>query len=305
MLKNAVCDACNHRFSEFEQRVALELAPVRFLLQIPDRRGKIPTVPAVFRTAGKEYEARLEGKGKLVMKPIITEVVGQTSKREFVYRFMTARQREQLEAEAREKRLELIEEGPGEPETGEVHFGGEFRYISAPEGLRTAAKIAFIGMAYKVGGFASSGPFEDVRNYIKHGTGIARARLFLNTSYLGAVQQGPHQHSLTIAARNDKHRVDAIVRLFGTLSYFVELSTSYDGADFFDTLVLDAYRGEINGMLFSNIQAELLQTEDVASSPATVWDDASVSGAHFCTFIEQEINAKMEHDRKAGPEEQA
>jgi hypothetical protein len=95
VLKNAVCDVCNHGFSEFEQRVASELAPIRFLLQIPDRRGKIPTVPAVFRTATKEYEARVEGKGKLVMKPIVSEVVGDTGKREFVYRFMTARQREQ------------------------------------------------------------------------------------------------------------------------------------------------------------------------------------------------------------------
>jgi hypothetical protein len=299
ILKNAVCDVCNHGFSEFERRISLELAPIRFLLQIPDRRGKIPTVQAVFKTATKEYEARLEGKGKLVMKPIVTEVKGETGKREFVYRFMTARQREKLEAEAREKALELVEEGPGEPETGEVHFGGEFGYIGTPDGLRTAAKIAFVGMAYKVGGtFASSDAFEPVRNYIKDGTGAACARLFLNTAYLGAVEQGPHQHSLTIAGRHDKHRVDAIVRLFGTLSYFVELSTMYDGADFFDTLVLDAHRGEVNGMLFSNIQSELLQTEDVAGNPATVWDNPEAAGAYFCAFVERAINAKMKRDRK-------
>ena len=63
------------------------------------------------------------------------------------------------------------------------------------------------------------------------GTGAACARLFLTRPDLGAVEQGPHQHSLTIAGRHDKHRVDAIVRLFDTLSYFVELSTTYGGAD--------------------------------------------------------------------------
>jgi hypothetical protein len=63
-----------------------------------------------------------------------------------------------------------------------------------------------------------------------------------------AVQQGPHQHSITIAGRHDKGRVDAIVRLFGGLCYFVELSNSYGGADFFLTTVLDAYRGETNGV---------------------------------------------------------
>jgi hypothetical protein len=44
--------------------------------------------------------------------------------------------------------------------------------------------------------------------------------------------------------------VDAIVRLFGELTYFVVLSDHYDGADFCTTLVYDASRGEENGMLF-------------------------------------------------------
>jgi hypothetical protein len=306
ILKNTVCDACNHGFSEFEQRLSCELAPIRFLLQIPDRRGNVPRVEATFKTESKEYRARLEGRGKLVMKPIVTEVVGETGKREFVYRFMSARQREKLEAEARQKGLELIEEGPGEPEIGEVHCGGDFRYIGAPEGLRTAAKIAFIGLAYRAGGALAAGhSFENVRNYIRSGIGAAHARLFLNSAYLGAVEQGPHQHSLTLAGRNDQHRVDAIVRLFGTLSYFVELSTSYGGADFFDTLVLDAHRGEVNGMLFTNIQAELLQAEDVATNPATVWNNVEATGQYFCMFLEREINAKMKRGRKDAGEGRA
>ncbi len=102
-----------------------------------------------------------------------------------------------------------------------------------------------------------------------------------------------------MAARRDKGRVDAIVRLFGALCYFVELSTSYHGADFFDTLVFDAYRGQTEGMLFSNIQAELLQTEDVATNPATVWNDLEGAGIHFCKFLEGAINRKMEQDRAA------
>jgi hypothetical protein len=297
-LDEAVCTRCNNYFSTFEQPLVRELAPIRFLLQIPDRRGQVPRVEATFETATKKYEARLEGKGTLVMKPIVTEVVGETGKREFEHRFITPRQREKLEKEAKEKGREIVEMGPGEPEQGEVHFGGELECFGASYGLRTAAKIAFIGLAYRAGTIlAASESFLSVRTYIKDGTGKPAARIFFNEGYLEAVQQGPHQHSLTIAARHDKGRIDAIVRLFGGLCYFVELSTSYHGADFFDTLVFDAYRGETNGMLLSHIQAELLQTEDVATNKATVWDSLEGSGIHFCKFLEGEINRKMERDR--------
>jgi hypothetical protein len=301
VLENAVCDVCNNGFSKFEQQLASELSPIRYVLQIPDRRGQVPKVQATVKTATKEYAARLEGNGKLVMKPIVTEVAGETGKREFVHQFITARQKQKLDAESKKKGFEIIETGPGEPEEGEVHFGGELKYIGSPEGLRTAAKIGFVGLAYRAGiGLAAGDSFLKVRTYITDGTGTPCARLFFNVGYLDAVQQGPHQHSLTIAGRRDKGRVDAIVRLFGGLCYFVELSTSYGGADFFDTLVFDAYRGEINGMLFSNIQAELLQTEDVATNPTTVWDNLAGAGIHFCKFLEGAINRKIAGNRVTG-----
>jgi hypothetical protein len=122
------------------------------------------------------------------------------------------------------------------------------------------------------------------------------ARLFINKRYLEACQQGPHQHSIAIAARRDKHRVDAIVRLFGELTYYVVLSDHYDGADFCDTLVYDAYRGEENGMLFAHEQAELLQTEDVATSNDTVWSDLEGFGRNFCEFIERVAEEKRLRD---------
>jgi hypothetical protein len=299
-LPNAVCTPCNNDFSTFEQVVARELAPIRFVLQIPDRRGEVPRVEATVKTAHREYGARLEGKGKLVMKPIVTEVMGDAGKREFVHQFITARQKQKLEQEAKEKGLEIIETGPGEPEEGEVHFGGELRYLGSSEGLRTAAKIAFVGLAYRAGVILASGDsFQTVRTYIKDGAGTPCARLFSNLGYMDAVQQGPHQHSLTIAGRHDKGRVDAIVRLFGGLCYFVELSTTYGGADFSDLLVFDSYRGELNGMLVAHIQAEMLQIEDVATSAATVWDNLESTGIHFCRFLESAINAKIERNRRS------
>jgi hypothetical protein len=71
------------------------------------------------------------------------------------------------------------------------------------------------------------------------------------------------------------------------------------GADFCNTLVYDAHRGEVNGMLFGQVQAELaslLQTEDVATSNETVWDDLVGFGRNVCAFIERVAEEKPLRD---------
>lgn len=119
---------------------------------------------------------------------------------------------------------------------------------------------------------------------------------------MNAVQQGPHQHSIIIAARHDRRRVDAIVRLFGGLFYFVEMSNHYEGADYVSTIVYDAHRGEENGILQTHPLAEMLQTEDVLNSPATVWGDLERSGRVFVDYLEAAIRAKRKRDRDARAE---
>jgi hypothetical protein len=61
------------------------------------------------------------------------------------------------------------------------------------------------------------------------------------------------------------------------IRYFIT-SEHYAGADFFNTLVYDACRGEINGILQSHVDAELLETDDVLNSADTVWSDLPASG---------------------------
>ena len=297
IVKDGSCDACNHGNSRFEQALAVELTPIRMLLQIPDRYGNVPHTAATIITPGKIYEGRVEGDGTVVVKPVITEEKNKKGEREFVHRFLTGSQKEKLRAQAKEKGQPLIETGPGDPVTAEVHVGGDLMVIGSPEGLRTVAKIAYVGLAHLVGvKMAASGAFREVRQFIREGKPEGVARLFVNKGYLEACQQGPHQHSIAIAARRDKHRVDAIVRLFGELSYLAVLSDHYDGADFCNTLVYDAYRGEENGMLFGHEQAELLQTEDVGTSKETKWDDLVAFGRNFCAFLERSVDQKRMKD---------
>jgi hypothetical protein len=139
-----------------------------------------------------------------------------------------------------------------------------------------------------------------VRKFIVEGVGDGISHLFLNVGYMEAVQQGPHQHSIAVAARKDKGRIDAIVRLFGGLSYFVVLSSNYSGPDFCETIVFDAHRGERNGVLQSSHDAELLQTEDVLTSALTVWNDLAESGAFYCKYLETAIEAKRQKLPAAG-----
>ena len=298
-VRDGSCDACNHGNSKFEQALAGELTPIRMLLQIPDRYGNVPLTTATIITAEKTYDGRVKGDGRVLVKPLVTEE--KNGQREFVHRFLTDRQKEKLRVQAKEKGQKLVEIGPEDPVTAEVHIGGDLMVIGSQDGLRTVAKIAYVALAYIVGVRVAVGDaFMEVRSYILKGTPDTVARLFINKRYLEACQQGPHQHSVAIAARRDKRRVDAIVRLFGELTYFVVLSDHYEGADFCNTLVYDAYRGEINGMLFGHMQAELLQTEDVATSNVTVWDDLEGFGRNFCEFIERVAEEKRLRDLVKG-----
>jgi hypothetical protein len=52
-------------------------------------------------------------------------------------------------------------------------------------------------------------------------------------------------------------------------------------------------------MLFSHKQAEFLQTEDVATSADTIWDDVARSGEWFINFLGARIRAKLLSDQKS------
>jgi len=86
--------------------------------------------------------------------------------------------------------------------------------------------------------------------------------------------------------------VDAIIRLFGGLCYFISLSESYVGADFSDTLIFDAHRGEVVKSLLVNIQGEFLQLNHVRESKDVIWDDRVKSGEWLLKFIDSAIRGK-------------
>jgi hypothetical protein len=280
---------------EFEQPFAVESAPLRNILIIPDRRGNVPSVAVKAQVNGAELNAKALGDGTVQLAPVPKVIRGEDGAvKEVLYEHLTDHKREELRREAAEKGYELIESEPRAEQKAEVTISGTLELIGEPEGLRLATKIAYTGFGFRLKPeFAIRNTSDAVRTYIRTGDGAPSAKLFLNEEYLGNCAQGPHQHSIVIVGRRDKHYIKAIVRLFGGLSYLVTLSEQYDGADFYDTLVYDAQRGAVNEVLVANLQSEFLQIEHVQTSKATVWDDRVTSGNWLMRFIDREIAAKL------------
>lgn len=298
------CSECvNNKRSfskEFEQPFAMELAPLRNILLIPDRRGRVPAVTAKAEVNGKELAARVLGDGTVQLTPVVNVIRGQDGAvKEIRYEHLTDRKRDELRLESAEKGYELIESEPQQGQKAEVSMSGTLKLIGDAEGLRFAAKIAYTGFALRLSpDFAIRNTSDVVRSYIRTGEGTPSAELFVNEEYFANCAQGPHQHSIVIVGRKAKHRIDSIVRLFGALSYRVTLSEQYDGADFYDSLVYDAQRGDINGVLVGNLQSEFLQVEHVETSKATVWNDRVAAGNWLVKFIHGEIESRLRAAKK-------
>jgi hypothetical protein len=295
VLERAVCSLCNNGFSrDFEQVIATHFADFRYLLLIPDRYGKIPERRVKVEIGGEQLDAKLLSDGMVQLKPIVKQI-RKDGITEIVFQHATERQINELRNKAKKEGSELVEEQvPGQQ--AEVNISGDLRFIDSPELLRAVTKMAYTALALRMGeNFARGGIFDTARNYIRTGTGNPMARLFLHEEYMQSCQQGPHQHSVILAGRNNRQSVDAIVRLFGGLSYLVNFSDSYRGADFFNTLAYDAQRGQENKVLFANEQAELLQIEEVSSSNTTVWNDRVASGSWFLRFLAAAMKAEL-HD---------
>lgn len=289
VVRNATCAECNNGISKkFEQFIAGRLLHFRRLLSLKDRRGEIPIVEVAVRMGDQERRASLLPDGGTVLRPRVTKVIRDGAS-ETIYENLTEADRENLRKKAQERGWQLIEE-PGQDGEAEASFSGQLDFLTSEEMLRYAAKIAYTTLALRIGvAMAQLDSFEEIRGYINMGGSKPLARLFLNEAFLAGSEQGLHQHSVVLAGRHDRRRVDAVVRIFGGLCYMVTLSDRYEGADFLDTVAYDSQRGEVNEVLATHFQSEILQIEALQIDKDTVWDDQIRAGEWFVNFIDREI----------------
>jgi hypothetical protein len=293
IVANASCAECNNSFSnQFEQKIAGRLADFRRLLLIPDRRGSVPEIFVHVETNGETLDAKLMPDGQIQLKPLVTRVK-KDGATEITFQHMTKRQKEDLRRQAQEEGIEFTEEiTPARK--AEVNISGDPDFIGSQEMLRTVTKIAYTALALRMGtGFAAGAIFSKARTYALNGRGTPPAKLFLHEGFLQACEQGPHQHSVVVVGRNDHHSVEAIVRLFGSICFFVTLADQYNGPDCYNTLVYDAQRGKEVQVLVANEQAEFLQVEEISTSRRTLWNDRVASGRSFLTFLARAMKAEL------------
>lgn len=296
VVKGATCAGCNNGLSKkFEQEISGRFVHFRRLLDLKDRRGRIPVIEVTVKVDGQERPASLLPDGKTILRPRVTETV-HDGVVETVYENLPEADKENLRKKAEEKGLQLVEE-PTPGGEAEASFSGQLDFLTSEEMFRYVAKIAYTALALRMGiAVAQFDCFNEVRDYIDKGGDSAPVCLFLNEAFLAGSEQGLHQHSVVLAGRNDRRRVDAIVRIFGGLCYLVTLSDQYEGADFFDTLVYDSQRGEINKVLATNVQSEILQIETLQMDKETIWDDQKRAGEWFLNFVDNEIKRSTNSD---------
>ena len=169
-----------------------------------------------------------------------------------------------------------------------------FDFIGTQCGLRTAAKTSYTALALKIGiGYALSGTFENVRNYVRTGGARPPSRLFLNENFQSRFQIGPHQHSIACAGDAKRHCAHAIIVYFGGLFYYVSLSDAYEGADFNWTIACDAQAGKETKILVGEYDNEFLMLEDIAAGN-TRWDDTKRSADNLIRKFSHDLGLRFE-----------
>lgn len=246
---------------------------------------------------GELLPAKLLPDGTVQLRPKTTVIRNDEGVvREVIHEHATDRLREQLRKQAEKPGWEYIEEtSPGK--SGEASFGGHLDFLTSPEALRMATKAAYTTLAYKAGlPFVRSDAFLESRKFILIGEGRTAARIFTNDRFLAYFQQRPYQHSVIVAGQNTKHTVEAVVRLFGSLCWFVTLSDDYHGADFSYTLALDAREGKVVRAFVTGLETEFNQIEDISTATDTVWDNQMVSGRSFLSSVQEADRAYQQRE---------
>ena len=265
---------CNRNCStDFEAKFLNSVKILSNLLGIANRKGDIPSIDVTLRIDGQKFTGVLDGEGELVIRNQAehqSTVEGKGVKR---YWLFDDESFERLQKGAAKRGERLVCE---DPPAHDIEFTPEsfmpLDFINSLEAKRTAAKVALTCLAANLGqAFACSSAFDGVRRYIREGAGNS-ARLFFNNDFAVNTQAGPFNHVVILSCDGQKRTVYAIVMFFGTMTYLVELSSTYQGIDFGAQYAVDARNRKEVPVLVAHLENERLTVEDVLGG-STRFDD--------------------------------
>lgn len=248
------------------------------VLGIANRKGDVPNIDVTLRIDGRPFKGVLHADGELVIQNQFGQQRGENGKLVRRWWLFSDESFEQLQRAAAKRGEQLVTEEPG---GRDVEFEPEsfmpLDFINLPEAKRTAAKVALACVAAKLGQtFACSSAFDVVRNYILKGEGEC-AQLFFNQNFATQTQAGPFQHLVILSCDAQKHTAYAIVMFFGTMTYLVQLSSTYEGIDFGAHYAFDAREREEVPVFVGHLENERLAVEDVLCGRTRFGDVAAVA----------------------------
>lgn len=282
----ATCRTCNRACSlAFESKFLNAVKILTHLLGIANRKGDVPSIEVTLRVDGRPFKGVLHSDGELEIQNQFEKQVadGKVVKRWWLF---TEDSLEQLQKAAAKRGERLVNEAP----TGkDIEFVPEsfmpLDFMNSAEAKRTAAKVALTCAAAKLGqNFACSGAFDVLRRYILTGEGEC-ARLFFNQNFAAHTQAGPFQHSVILSCNAKTHTVYAIVMFFGTMTYLVCLSSTYEGVDFGSQYAFNARERKEVPIFVGHLENERLAVEDVLGV-STRFGDVMAVANHGAAVIE-------------------
>ena len=298
---DATCRRCNGACSDaFEAKFLNSVKMLSHVLGIANRRGDVPSIDVTVRVDGRPFKGVLRADGELEIR---NKAEQQTEDGKLVKRYwlFTGEGFDQLQQKAAKRGERLVIEEPlGRDIELEPESFMPLDFVNSLEAKRTAAKVALTCVAAKLGQkFACSRAFDGVRDYIRKGEGTC-ARLFFNQNFAAQTQAGPFQHLVILSCDARKHTVYAIVMFFGTMTYLVQLSATYEGVDFGEQYAFDARKREQVPVFAGHLENERLAVEDVLGGN-TQFDDVIAVAENGAKIIQsaaapRQISATVPRD---------
>ena len=283
------CLKCNGDSSRgYEAKFNNALKTVCHVLGVGNRQGNVPSISAVAVIDGTKFNVVLDHDRTFRLQEKKEQRVLENGKKVTDYFLFSDEKAKGVEERLTRRGERLVQEfKPRNARQIEIEPESfmPLDFMDEEAALRTAAKVAYFAMAKKAGKkFAQSAAFAEVRKYLATGEG-SPARLFVNENFAANTRIGPHQHMVQVYCNGGEGTVYAIVLFFGGLTYLLQLSATYQGADYGFTYAYDALERKETLLLVGNFDNEKLATEDVRSGN-TVYGDVHAMAEHWKKYIQ-------------------
>jgi hypothetical protein len=231
------CDTCNGVFGADEGVLKADTMPLLNLLQIENRYGVVPNAPLNANIRGmddlRNLPAFMDGTGEIILRSVVKESVTEEGKRLRQGFFLTKEEGDKFVERARAKGLQVVARDVPAQIVIEVDYTLTMAFTFSAEARKVAAKIALAAIAFEYGiPFALSPCFDVIRKaYKATGERDLRVWIFANEGLMSAHLRTAHQHSVMCYLSAGMKKGWAVVTLFGSLTYLVELTASYAAPD--------------------------------------------------------------------------